>query len=323
MPKISIITTAYKHEKFILETIESIINQSYTDWELIIWDDSPDNNTWNIIQKYIKKYPNKNIKAFHHSPNKWIVDNMNFLISKADKNSNYITFLEWDDLFTYDNLEKKVKIFEKFPEVALVYNNLDITDENSNTIEKNYLKRAPLYLKNEKITKSYFLKNNIYYLSYSSLMIKKNILLKEKIINVPNNKLYSVSDWDLFFRISTKYRCYWTNETLTLYRRHKNNFSFSENWNIKRDLDILVNYYYNNNIINKNELNLFKWKRYLWDCNNYLEKWEKRIALSYYLKSIYLFPSYNIKSKLYSLIRFIIPHKLQLALLKKYFYNKK
>jgi len=69
MPKVSIITTTYRHEKIITETIESILNQSFIDWELLIGDDSPDDATRNIIQKYITKYPNK-IKARHHKPNK-------------------------------------------------------------------------------------------------------------------------------------------------------------------------------------------------------------------------------------------------------------
>ena len=69
MPLISIITTAYKHEKFIVDTIESILVQSFTNWELLIGDDSPDNATWDIIQSFVAMYPEK-IKAWHHSPNK-------------------------------------------------------------------------------------------------------------------------------------------------------------------------------------------------------------------------------------------------------------
>jgi len=93
MPKISIITTTYKHQDFIVHTIESVLAQTYTDWELLIGDDSPDNATWNIIKEYVNKYPDK-IKAWHHSPNKGIVDNMNFLISQTSPDSDYISFLE-------------------------------------------------------------------------------------------------------------------------------------------------------------------------------------------------------------------------------------
>ena len=69
MPKVSIITTTYKHQDFIAQTIESVLAQTFTDRELLIGDDSPDDATWNIIQDYVKRYPEK-IKARHHNPNK-------------------------------------------------------------------------------------------------------------------------------------------------------------------------------------------------------------------------------------------------------------
>jgi glycosyltransferase involved in cell wall biosynthesis len=93
MPKVSIITTAYKHEKFIAQTIESILEQSFFDWELLIGDDSSDDSTWDVIQKYVTQYPGK-IYAWHHVPNKGIVGNMNFLISHVSPASEYIAFLE-------------------------------------------------------------------------------------------------------------------------------------------------------------------------------------------------------------------------------------
>ncbi len=93
MAIISIITTTYKHQDFIADTIESILMQSFDDRELLIGDDSPDDATREIIQSYVFKYPDK-IKARHHKPNKGIVDNMNFLLSQTSPKSYYIAFLE-------------------------------------------------------------------------------------------------------------------------------------------------------------------------------------------------------------------------------------
>jgi glycosyltransferase involved in cell wall biosynthesis len=93
MPKVSIITTTYKHEQFIAHTIDSILSQSFTDWELLIGDDSPDDATWKVIETYTKKYPDK-IHAWHHTPNKGIVDNTNFLLSQIAHDSEYVAFLE-------------------------------------------------------------------------------------------------------------------------------------------------------------------------------------------------------------------------------------
>jgi len=138
MPKISIITTTYKHEKFIAKTIDSVLGQSFVDWELLIGDDSPDNATWNIIQEYVVKYPNK-IKAWHHFPNKGIVHNMNFLMQQISRDSSYIAFLEGDDIYMSDHLERKIDIWKKYPELGLVYNELSTIDENGNIIEKKFI----------------------------------------------------------------------------------------------------------------------------------------------------------------------------------------
>lgn len=93
MPTFSIITTTYQHERFIAEVIESILAQSYTDWELLIGDDSPDDATWTVIESYREKYPDR-IRSWHHVPNKGIVGNLNFLISQTSPQSQCVSFLE-------------------------------------------------------------------------------------------------------------------------------------------------------------------------------------------------------------------------------------
>ena len=241
MPKISIITTAYKHQDFIVETIESILSQTFTDWELLIWDDSPDDLTWNIIQAYVNKYPDK-IKAWHNNPNKWIVDNMNFLLENVSVDSEYVAFLEWDDLYTPDNLKEKLKVFERYPEVWMVYNNLDFIDEKWEIFLKNFLKNTKKFLKNEKISLEYFINSWIIYWSYSSLMIKTSIIEKMKIINPTNNKLFLVSDSILFWRVASNYNSYWIEKSLTLYRRHNWNLTINW-WNFNDDLIIELEYF--------------------------------------------------------------------------------
>jgi len=315
MPKISIITTTYKHEDFIAETIESVLSQTFTDWELLIWDDSPDDKTWNIIQEYVKKYPDK-IKAWHHSINKWIVDNLNFLIEKISKESEYIAFLEWDDIFKNNNLEKKLEIFQKYPEVKLVYNNLDFINKNWKIFHTDFLKKAPFYLKNNKLSKEDFIKYETFYGSYSSLMIEKKVLFKEKILNPTQDKLYSVSDWDLFFRIATKYNCYGIKESLTLYRRH--NTSVSQN-NLKlfNDLEIQMNEYLKNWFVN---IKLYNFKMSfisILKSVSYIENNQKILAFKELYNSlkhnIFSYPIYKL-----AIIFFLIsPNKLNKIILSK------
>lgn len=250
MPLISIITTTYKHERFIRETIESILSQNFGDWELLIGDDSPDDATWETIQGYVEKYPEK-IKAWHHNPNKWLVENMNFLISQVDKKSHYIAFLEGDDIYTMDCLQKKMDIFHQYKDVALVYSDMDFIDAMGNTTKKEHLQRQnTTFYQNKKIpTKEYILSKNSLIISYSTVVIRKNILQEFlPIQNLSWSKTYSVSDYDLFFHISKDHYVYGIPESLTQYRRHETNLS-SGYTKLFDDLGNLIKHYASSDLI--------------------------------------------------------------------------
>lgn len=237
MPKVSIITTCYNHKDYIWKTIESVINQSFTDRELLIWDDSPNNDTWKVIQQYVKKYPNK-IHARHHEENKGITRNMEFLISKSKW--EYIAVLEWDDMFAKNCLKKKLDIFENNPEVMLVYSDLSIIDANWNITQTSYLrnnKRVKLFYKIEYINKEKFFNSyNIPYFSRSTLMFKKDILSKIKICVDWMSPYNIISDYNFFLEVWVSYPIYWIEEDLTKYRFHENNLT--KNWNFRLIFDL-------------------------------------------------------------------------------------
>jgi len=314
MSKISIITTTYKHQDFIEETIKSVLSQTYTDWELLIWDDSPDDKTWQIIQKYVKKYPDK-IKAWHHSINKWIVENMNFLIEKSNKNSKYIAFLEWDDLFTSNNLEEKVIIFNKYKDVKLVYNNLDFIDWKWNIVIKNYFKNVSKIINNNTINIIDYIIWKSFYNSYSTLMLNKNILNEIKIVYLNNDKMYLTSDWDLFWKIAKKYNIFWIKKSLTLYRVHWNNNS-SDKIKLISDLIVWVKSFINKYWLNKNKKVNYK----LLHLNIYLSylKKEKIKTIKYWILSFKYSLTKNFKERIWMIFFSLLPNKINNYLYKKF-----
>ena len=246
MSTFSIITTTYKHKKFIWATIESILAQDFSDWELLIWDDSPDEDTWQIIESYTKKYPKK-IRAWHHIPNKGIVENMNFLLSQVSPDSEYIAFLEGDDIYTPDCLEKKFQIFEKYPDIALVYSDMDFINAQGKITLKWLLQWqwVPMYQNEYISSETYILARNPLIVSYSSIAIRMSILTQLlPIQNLTWSKTYAVSDYDLIFRLIQYHRVYGIQESLTQYRRHMNNLSASYG-GLFDDLLLLIEKYKN------------------------------------------------------------------------------
>jgi teichuronic acid biosynthesis glycosyltransferase TuaG len=114
---ISIITPCYNSEKFIVQTIESIIDQTYLYWELLIIDDCSTDNTISIIKEYLKK--DERIKLFSTTKNsKSPVEPRNIGIKSAQ--GRYIAFLDSDDIWLPSKLEKQIKLF-KNDKVAVVF----------------------------------------------------------------------------------------------------------------------------------------------------------------------------------------------------------
>lgn len=226
MPKVSIITTTYKHEKFIAQTIDSILNQSFTEWELLIGDDSPDDATWHIIEEYTKKYPDK-IRAWHHASNKGIVENMNFLLEHISPKTQYIAFLEGDDMYAPTNLEKKMEVFMKYPEVMLVYNDLSFIDSDNITILNSFFHyRGIPFFQGTTVPKNDFLLFPAGPIaSWSTGMVRLEVLRKYPIVARWQDKRYSIADYDFYFQIATHYPIYGIDYPLTQYRRHGGNLS--------------------------------------------------------------------------------------------------
>ena len=314
---ISIILTTYNHKIFIKDTIESVLKQSFSDRELLIWDDSPNDETWNIIENYTSTYDN--IHAWHHNPNKWIVENMNFLINKMNKKSEYIVFLEWDDILATNYVNDKLKIFNKYPEVNLVYNNIDFINSEWNIIQKDIFNfRNIKTYKNQKINCNAFVNSNVWpIISRSTIMVKREILTKYPIMSSSWNKNCAISDYDFCFRVSTENKVYYVNSPLTLYRRHSSNLS-AWNINLLEDLSNLIMKYYDEWKISKKTLQYKLSQNNIMIALMLLEKWDKKKCFKYFKQSLHDSMSSNLILKIWTLLLLLLPYKITKTILSKF-----
>lgn len=106
---VSIITPSYNSEKFISETINSIINQTYTNWELLITDDLSTDNTIEIVEFYVKN--DSRIKLFKLEKNSGAAIARNNSINNSK--GRYIAFLDSDDLWLKNKLELQIEFMRK------------------------------------------------------------------------------------------------------------------------------------------------------------------------------------------------------------------
>ena len=110
MPKVSVIVPVYNTEKFLKECLESIINQTLDDIEIIIIDDCSTDNSYKIILEYVKKYQNK-IRVIRQAKNSGVAAARNIGLNFAT--GKYISFVDSDDFIQEDMLEKMYNACEE------------------------------------------------------------------------------------------------------------------------------------------------------------------------------------------------------------------
>jgi glycosyltransferase involved in cell wall biosynthesis len=130
-PLVSIITPLYNSEKFIVQTINSILNQTYTNWELILVDDCSTDATLQIVEEYTKQY--SNMYLLKNQVNSGAAISRNKAILQA--NGKFIAFLDADDLWISNTLEFQVDFMQQH-NCDVSYTSYYQIDENGNPLNK-------------------------------------------------------------------------------------------------------------------------------------------------------------------------------------------
>jgi glycosyltransferase involved in cell wall biosynthesis len=118
LPKVSVILTSYNHAKYLRESISSVLDQTFSDFELIIGDDASTDESWNII----KSYDDPRIHAFKHEYNEMGGIIQEVLLNKS-ASGEYIAIHHSDDIWEAQKLEKQVAFLDSHPEIGAVFTN--------------------------------------------------------------------------------------------------------------------------------------------------------------------------------------------------------
>jgi len=119
-PLVSVLMLSFNYGRFLDRAIQSVLNQTYRNFELIVVDDGSEDDSWDRLMKYQKDFPGT-LRVFSHEGHAHlgIVDSFRLAFSKA--NGSLVAFLDADDYWQECNLEKKAAVFDTHPEVAIVY----------------------------------------------------------------------------------------------------------------------------------------------------------------------------------------------------------
>ena len=142
---IDILMATYNGEKYLAEQLESIINQTYTDWHLYIQDDVSSDSTAEIAREYAQRYPNKITLIVRDTPSGGAKENFLSMLPLAK--SDYIMFSDQDDVWLPEKIEithsKMLDCEHKYGKDTplLVHTDLRVVDEELNTIAESHFKR--------------------------------------------------------------------------------------------------------------------------------------------------------------------------------------
>lgn len=179
--KIDILMATYNGEKYIKEQIDSILNQTYSNFRLLICDDNSTDSTYSILQEYEKK--DSRIVVLKNEENLGYIRNFENLLKNV--NSKYFMFSDQDDVWNQDKIELSYK-FLKESESDLVFTDLEIVDESLNMISSSYNRKMGCFRKIIKCSNSYEMIYLYNVITGCTILSKSKYI--EKILPLPQNK---------------------------------------------------------------------------------------------------------------------------------------
>lgn len=201
MPKVSVVTPAYNAMKYLPATLESILQQTFTDFEVLIVDDG---STDNIVQ-WATGLVDPRVRFFSQA-NQGVSVARNTAIAHAQ--GEYVAFLDADDLWEPTKLAKQVRCLDENPEVGLVHSWMVFIDEQGNSTGRVMKHNVEGYAWKE-IVQS----NKIACLS---VMVRRCCF---DAVGAFDPSLRAIEDWDLWIRIANRYMIAVIKEPLAYYRQ--------------------------------------------------------------------------------------------------------
>ena len=297
---ISIIINCHNGEKYLQKTLKSVLDQTFINFEVILWDNASIDNTKNIILSFNDQRFN-----YHYIKNKTSIGKARKL-AVAKARGDYICFLDSDDIFENDKIKKQL-LFMETNNYVLSYGSYKVIDEFDNIKYSYKTKNQSGYILKELLER--------YEVNFQTVMFKRELVYKHE-INF-DEKLVYTPDYDFIMRVVSKFEIGVINDYLSRYRKYDNSLStkslkliYPENKFtldfISKDLSLLNS---NNKYFNLAYKKLFYYNSLQFIYSNDYKKARIEIKKTKFIKIQYLI--------LYILLFINIPKKYILKILKR------
>jgi glycosyltransferase involved in cell wall biosynthesis len=207
MFKVSVVIPSYNYARFISDAIQSVLTQSFRDFETIVIDDGSRDNTAEVVSAFPVKYFYQENQGLPAARNRGI----------ALTHSEYIIFLDADDILTENALQRSVEILDKHPEVAFSYGQAQVVDETGTThglIKSSFLNGSSVVEGKEQIKELALYSNRI---PISTVMVRRSCLDK---VGGFHEEMKRFQDHQFFIKLAKRFPVAYIAEPLVKYRVH-------------------------------------------------------------------------------------------------------
>ena len=242
-PKVSVIIPTYNCMRYVPEAVESVLNQTYRDYEIIIVDDGSIDQTRAALAKHIEAHPQKVRYIFQQNAGEGGARNRGIKEARGE----YVAFLDADDIWTPQKLEIQMNLVESLK-------------------EKNIVVFGDAYAFNERgvITRSMFKEREPHEGSVFEELLYKNFVVTQTVVARRNlfakvgyfkEGMKYCADFEMWLRLAKNYKFHYVNEAIVGYRIHSNNVSGNihkmQEYHLKVIQDALRHTKKNNDFANK------------------------------------------------------------------------
>lgn len=213
-PKVSVVLAVYNHEKYVGQTMESVLGQTYQDWEFIIIDDCSTDGSVNVV----RQYEDERIRFYPAEKNQGSVLTFNELLRKAK--GEYVAIIGSDDVWYENKLQEQVDFMERHGEVGVCFSQAELMDENGILYSSREKCDCDVDIfRKENCTRAqsfrHFFENGNYF-CHSSSLVRRRVIQE---IGEFSPGFRQTHDYDYWVRVLQKYPVYLLPKSLVKYRR--------------------------------------------------------------------------------------------------------
>ncbi|MHB9156226.1 MAG: glycosyltransferase family 2 protein, partial [Endomicrobiales bacterium] len=231
MPKVSVIIPAYNNGIYLPESIESVLKQTYQDFEILVIDDGSTDKTRETAERYAREYPHRVRYAYQENRGAGAARNKGLTQAKGE----YLAFLDADDRWLSTKLEKQVHLLDSRPDIGLVYTNLFFVDRENNVVRHGTL--DGFSLPRGEVSLFFYFR---YFMYTSTVMLRKRCAER---VGFFREDISVSEDFDFLLRVSAVCKVECQEEKLLAKRSREDSLSSIDGMqNARNDLAVLTDF---------------------------------------------------------------------------------